>query len=321
MGVSEARQKHERALMRKKNVVGVGVGRRGNEPAVTVFVEKKVPKSELSSQDLVPRAVDGVRTDVVETGKIVAQGVYTDRRDPTPPGYSIGHVDITAGTFGCVVFRDGQTYILSNNHVLACSNEAEVGDAIVQPGPYDGAGTIIAELSDWVELQFSQSGTTCVMVKWLTKAANKLAEVLGSRHRLAGYRQASELNYADAAIAVPCKDDNIVPGIVELGTPEGVGEPTLGMDVQKVGRTTGLTQSTVEHVESTVRVSYGGGKTATFYGQAVTGAMSEGGDSGSAVLDMDMNVVGLLFGGSKQVTIFSPIRYVRKLLGIEVVTA
>jgi hypothetical protein len=52
-----------------------------------------------------------------------------------PAGISIGHFRVTAGTLGCLVQdRDGNRFILSNNHVLADENKAEVGDVILQAG-------------------------------------------------------------------------------------------------------------------------------------------------------------------------------------------
>lgn len=65
---------------------------------------------------------------------------HTERVRPVRTGASIGHVDISAGTTGCLVLdnADGSRQVLSNNHVLANMNDAEVGDAVVQPGPADG---------------------------------------------------------------------------------------------------------------------------------------------------------------------------------------
>ena len=58
---------------------------------------------------------------------------------PAPGGVSIGHKDITAGTLGMLVQdkETGEILILSNNHILANSNDAKIGDRIMQPGPHD----------------------------------------------------------------------------------------------------------------------------------------------------------------------------------------
>jgi hypothetical protein len=69
---------YEAVLMRKANVVGVGVGmaRRGSiftgEVGLVVLVRRKVPHSLLSQDDLIPRVLDGVPVDVQEVGDIRA---------------------------------------------------------------------------------------------------------------------------------------------------------------------------------------------------------------------------------------------------------
>jgi V8-like Glu-specific endopeptidase len=48
--------------------------------------------------------------------------------------------------------------------------------------------------------------------------------------------------------------------------------------------------------------------------------MSQGGDSGSAVLNNQKQVVGLLYAGSDTTTLFNPIQDVLTALNIEIVT-
>ncbi len=52
----------------------------------------------------------------------------------------------------------------------------------------------------------------------------------------------------------------------------------------------------------------------------VAGPMSAGGDSGSAVLDQEDFVIGLLFAGSESTTIINPIQYVLQALNIAIAT-
>ncbi len=69
----------------------------------------------------------------------------------------MGHFRITAGTFGCLVRRGNQLFVLSNNHVLANSNNAQLGDPILQPGPFDGGRIpehVIGQLSQFVPVNF-----------------------------------------------------------------------------------------------------------------------------------------------------------------------
>jgi hypothetical protein len=53
----------------------------------------------------------------------------------------------------------------------------------------------------------------------------------------------------------------------------------------------------------------------------MAGAMSQGGDSGSAVLDMNKRVVGLLYAGSDTTTILNPIQNVLDALQVQLATA
>lgn len=329
----DIKEAHKRDLLSKKNVVGVAIGekRRKGDPtgehAVMVLVERKVPASQLSNGDLVPARIDGAPTDVVEVGCLEApppfraQGVWTGRYRPPVPGVSIGHKNITAGTFGCLVEYKGEPLILSNNHVLACSNQGKVGDPILQPGTHDGGGLCdkVAELVDFVPIRFAGNGDDCPIALALAKLCNAMASAAGRSHRFTVEDTLEQPNLVDAAIAKPTVSvsSEIIDGV---GTPEGVATAGLGVNVQKCGRTTGHTYGQVEQVEATVRVNYGAGRTATFEHQLILGPMSAGGDSGSAVLDMDRNVVGLLFAGSDRVTIISPISYVLDALNVKVVT-
>ena len=90
------------------------------------------------------------------------------------------------------------------------------------------------------------------------------------------------------------------------------------MAIKKSGRTTGLTTGIVEQVDVSVNVQYGEGKIALFTDQLMAGAMSQGGDSGSAVLDNSNRLVGLLFAGSDTTTVINRIENVFSLLGVSV---
>lgn len=74
----EVKRRHEQELMRKANVVAVGVGycRRGGvqtrEVGIVVSVKNKVPLSELKARDAIPAQIEDVPVDVVETGEIRA---------------------------------------------------------------------------------------------------------------------------------------------------------------------------------------------------------------------------------------------------------
>lgn len=317
-------------LMRKPNVVGVGVGykerggRRTSELCVVAMVRIKVPRAGLLPEDMVPERVAGVVTDVVQVGHLVALQARTDRWRPAPGGVSIGHFQVTAGTLGTAV-RDantGERLILSNNHVLANSNGAEVGDPILQPGAVDG-GTVnsdtIADLLRFVPIQFNQAPPSCGIASGVVAVGNFLAKLVGSKHRLrAIYENPQAVNLVDAAVARPRDPNDVLQEILDVGEVSGTLEAQLGMAVRKSGRTTAFTTGQITVLDASVTVSYGDNRTAQFDGQLVTGPMSQGGDSGSLLVAADsLRAVGLLFAGSSQTTIFNPIQAVLQQLQIE----
>jgi len=76
--IGEVRARHECALLRKRNVVGVGVGTREvgghmtDQACLVVMVEEKVPPEELPPQDRIPSEIEGVCVDVQTVGRIKA---------------------------------------------------------------------------------------------------------------------------------------------------------------------------------------------------------------------------------------------------------
>jgi hypothetical protein len=69
---------YETDLMRKANVVGVGIGMREregqltDEPAIVVSVTQKMPSSEVAPDDAIPAELDGVPVDVQVVGNLRA---------------------------------------------------------------------------------------------------------------------------------------------------------------------------------------------------------------------------------------------------------
>jgi hypothetical protein len=260
----------------------------------------------------------------------------------------IGHYKITAGTLGAIVTdrNTGEKLILSNNHVLANSNDALVGDPILQPGPTDGGqnpGDIVARLERFVRLRFLDDpapppeppppppgGGGCDVVNGVIAITNALATLVGSSQRVAATAAPTTTaaptvpqaipqdNDVDAALARPV-DPNMFTGEIQvIGTVSGTKPAQLGMNIRKSGRTTGYTEGTLTLINATVSVAYGE-RTARFTGQIITSPMSQGGDSGSLIVDAAENkAVGLLFAGSNLATIFTPIDKVLDALGVKI---
>lgn len=290
-----------------KNIIGLGVGAKitngtilGQE-AIRIYVRVKIPNKYLSPGLRAPQDFDGFPTDVVEVGDVsTLQSLKSwqrfNRNRPTSCGVSIGHPNITAGTLGCLVVKDSNHYILSNNHVLADSNNANRGDVIRQPGTADGGTSPsddIAVLSDYSTIDF-------------TGAANDI----------------------DAAIAmiVTNSQTDVEPEIIDIGRPKSTtAKAALYQSVRKHGRTTGHTVGVITDMSADIWVGYGS-KKAWFEDQlAVTGAgctdFSKGGDSGSLVVDaVSLQPVALLFAGAAHtLTYANPIDSVLNYFDVTIV--
>lgn len=329
-------------LLAHSNVIATGIGYKVSNGETTEqlsiicsVISKKKP-SDLGPGDLVPQSVDGVPTDIIETGRINALADPKNKFRPAPGGVSIGHVDITAGTLGCLVKRNGETVILSNNHVIANSNDANIGDPILQPGPVDGGRfpqEQIATLLDFIPIQFpgdpggggngggggDDGGGGCGGGSCIGGSAsiiNAVSRVFGSKNRVKTVSTQMADNLVDAAIARPLNASDVENTILEIGDIQGSASGTLGMSVKKFGRTTEFTTGTILQTDATVEVSYGAGLVARFTDQLIAGPMSQGGDSGSAILSDSNQLVGLLFAGSATSTILNRIENVFSTLNV-----
>lgn len=143
---------------------------------------------------------------------------------------------------------------------------------------------------------------------------------MGAKTRLTLIKQVD--NRVDAAIALPTNPDIVTGEVLDIGVPVGVIEPSLGMCVRKSGRTTCLTVGEVDTLDLTVRVSYDY-NTALFIDQigiqpVKPDKFSEGGDSGSAILNEENRLVALLFAGDETgYTIANNFGDVMELLEVE----
>jgi hypothetical protein len=226
------------------------------------------------------------------------------RRRPLVIGCSVGHFKVTAGTLGCFVQlrRTGETFILSNNHVLASENLARVGDTVLQPGTIDGgepADDAIGQLQAFVKLKKKGVNFVDCAIASLDPHVRFRRQKLGSFGNLAG-----------------------------LG-PELL---TDAMPVRKVGRTTGETKGRVTAFEvDGVVVEYDMGNLQFDDQIEIEGAgkrpFCDGGDSGSLIFDEDRQAIALLFSGSDQggsngkgLTYGNPIRRVLDALKIDLLT-
>ncbi|HYN08484.1 MAG TPA: PKD domain-containing protein [Vicinamibacterales bacterium] len=284
----EAQERHTPGLLNVPGIVGTGVGVNAQGvPVIRVYVETPGVGA--------PPVLDNIPVERVVTGRIVAHCYQSECPRPVPLGVSTGHPDITAGTIGARV-RDGagNVYALSNNHVYANQNNASLGDSALQPGPVDGGSETdpnhkIGELAGFKPINFS-GGNNDIDAAIASSTTAMLQNVTFS-----GYKPTSTLV-----------------------------EASVGLNVKKEGRTTGVTIGQISEVNVRVVVCYAGfpfcTKSATFVNQfAVAGSFSAAGDSGSLIVTSAGNdPVGLLFAGSSNRTIGNRIQAVLDYFGVAI---
>jgi hypothetical protein len=327
MDIQTLKTQEAKRLLSKANVNSVGIGYKKvngkptEQKCIVVGVTKKLPSAQLSKRDVIPDNLDGISLDIIEVGYLRAQNINPQiKHRPIIPGISVGHKNVTCGTLGLIVEKDGKKVILSNNHVLADCNNAKIGDIIVQPGNYDSGTTEdkIGKLTYFIPIVFGngqgEESNNCAIFNSVAKTVNFIAKLFNRKHRLSVISSVLKTNEVDAAIASIDVDYSLE--IPQIGKIKGTKEAQLNMQVQKFGRTTGYTTGHIEQTDVTVSVAYGDAQSATFNDQIILSPMSQGGDSGSCICDMDGNAIALLFAGSDQATIASPIERVFSLMGV-----
>ncbi len=304
---TQAVQQARKSWANQPNIQGFGIaeritqGKKLKDVALKVYVERKLPAGSLDSpipkQVQLPGMSAPVDTDVQEIGKVVLEA-NTSRHRPAMPGCGLGHFEVTAGTFGCLVRKKGkpELYILSNSHVLANSGTGKKGDAILQAAQFDGGAQpadVLCQLSEWVPFKFGDD---------------------------------TYENLVDAAIAM-VKPGDVTSAVNLIGVPpKGVGTVLRrGMKVKKVGRTTDLTSGEITDVDFRTSLPYpkpdgSGDGNVGMRDQVLCTRYTAGGDSGAAVFNSKNQIVGLHFAGTPSTSIFNRISNVLDALSLEIVT-
>jgi hypothetical protein len=206
--------------------------------------------------------------------------------------------DCCGGTLGALVEnQSGNQYILSNNHVLAESDQGHIGDTIDQPGLIDGACTPLSRpgstlrpvgtLESFVPLASKQTNVDAALALATPGAVDASGNIL--------------------SLGTPGHDGILNAAPPTAGEGEALTAANLGINVVKSGRTTGLTCSNISAVALSVKVDYYKDcaetqpwTTKTFTNQiGIAGAhFTDSGDSGALVLDANnAQAVGLYFAG------------------------
>jgi hypothetical protein len=207
--------------------------------------------------------------------------------------------DCCGGTLGSLIqSSSGAQYLLSNNHVLARSDQASVGETIVQPGLIDdncvpfgqtgAAVSAVGTLTGFLSLKSNSTNADAAIAAVNAGAVGTSGNIL----------ELGALQANGTLAAAP-------PGTSSTG---GKGEsPSLNMGVAKSGRTTGLTCASISAVSLSVSVDYftDCAETRPYLSKVYTNQIgitgnqfSDAGDSGSLVVDSaTAEPVGLFFAG------------------------
>lgn len=292
--------RHAQDLLATRGVVGNAVSADDQgRPVIKIYTLERLP------QGRVPDVIEGYRTIQVVTGPIIAHkggpppmdgGSTSDPRAlQTPPvqmgtsggwRYDLANGYCCGGTLGALITNGSSKYILSNYHVLYAdivnggnNRTASPGDAVIQPGLID--------------------------VGCNANSAQNVGTLVANGGTLPG-------TGVDAGIALINGNVDASGAILNVGTiSSNTLSASIGLNVKKMGRTTGLTRSSVDGLNGAFSITYenecagGTSFTESYTGQIVIQnkrcKFQDGGDSGSLLLeDADTNprAVGLCFAGS-----------------------
>jgi len=276
------KNKHCLKLLVHPDVVGMGIGLKtvGNsdtgQVCITIYVPRKLPLSELDSEQILPNKLDGISTDIVEFGmgskkmRLQASSYLGERMRPVTIGASIGHFALQgAGTLTGYV-KDKKTdeiLLMSCWHVLTNFGRGKKGDEIIQPALIDG-GTVdddtVATLESWVNVK-------------------TLGPILGeAKSNLKSYLNRGKippLNKVDVAFAKPISNDVIPKDFSYAKVKRG----RVGETASWIGRTSGVTRSKIIDNNATMWVEYPGYGVALFDDVAVSRGKNFPGDSGAPI--------------------------------------
>jgi hypothetical protein len=278
----------------------VTAGQVTDQPAVIVYVRRKLALSSLGTAQIIPTTLGDVPTDVIEAGDVMALGsnrsveIHSQRHRPVVGGISCGPSRfVMAGTVGLpLVFREGVAGLLSNKHVISPTWMTASsplfkwkGVPIRQPSALDGGteGDAVAEVQDLVPIVAGQD------------------------------------NEVDADFARYINGQDARAALLGLGAYTALGDPEPGMVVAKSGRTSGVSEGRrILSVGTRMTISYPVLGEVSFVDQVVTEPMLLPGDSGSAIVSGE-TVIALGFAGSEAISVANPIRKVFELLGLSLV--
>jgi hypothetical protein len=323
------------------NVRSVGIGfvtekgKRTKELGIIVGVSEKLPEAMLAEDAIVPPSLKGtgVRLDVVRVGEVVPLvQKYAEVPATAVPDYDcsyfdvmrsgvgLAHYQVTGGTLG---FNNKDWLVgVSNNHVVANSNQGQIGDAIMQPSPYCASpnSRLVASLAWFKPIVFLGQGSQCPIGNSWAAVYNYFAQAANRKTRLKALAQldpfaADTVNHIDLgfiAWANGIPNDEAIERTKLAWTGE-VDEAVLGGKYFKSGARTRYTEFTCIQKYMTLSVQYGAGQIAMYEDQdGFDPTSAQPGDSGSGIGELPtVKKSDLVFAGSDTIGIGGPYKYAK----------
>jgi hypothetical protein len=292
--------RHIPEILATRDVAGTAVSADENgKPVITIYTKQQTPPGQLKKEFEGVRVVEQVSGEIRPFKSSGGGGVsgQAPQAAPVKMGtsggwrYDLANGYCCGGTLGSLIQKGGSKYILSNYHVLYAditnggnSRVASAGDPVIQPG--------------LIDVNCNANGSLNIG----TLVSNGGSLPMGG-------------NAVDAGIAL------VTPGqvdetgaILNVGTLSATTQAaSVGMAVKKMGRTTGLTRSSVSAINGAFSITYenecaGGTSFTQSYTNQIVIANSRckfqnGGDSGSLLVqDVTTNprAVGLCFASVRQ---------------------
>ena len=314
--VNLIRRFKEFKLLDYKNVTGVCTGyKNGNgDYCIKVFVEKKPFRFELNKEDIIPKKIFGVKTDV-EVMEMPKAYVTPDRKkyDELKGGIEIAPTNSNfVGTLGNIYIEESingkrEPYVLKNL-----------------------SGSVLEKIKKKIQINFFAGTNLHVVAKDVFE--NPIGTSItqpGISTRIIGYvseyfpmskKGWNEFDEAVVVLDTPFKIDHI-DSIKKIGQPRVAIRPFRNMEVKKYGRTTRYTEGYITNTSISIRIDYGKENGILKFRDVMQitpqpgfKQFSDGGDSGSLITTLDNRPVGRLFAGNSIYTFAIPmVKIIKKL--------
>jgi len=296
--IKKIKEVAEKELLKMPGVTGVAIGQKEKngvktgEVSILVYVEKKKQENEIPANQVIPPEIDGIKTDVIETGRMIIHaykgGTVLQSDHQSGEG--------TLGGFAFTTEATPRAVLVTNQHVVM-------------------SGTSTTPLSGEVGPLICSICSPCC------------SKVIGNVLRIvlnASLDGSVALLKSGTQILPEVEDAGVISGkhnITQAESDSGTFAVKIYSRVQ--GK---VVNGTIQSITASGAVNQHNGQLHRNYANQIsissTSAFSVPGDSGSVLLDNSNRVVGLIFGGNEAGTtsLACPIDQVESQLQINIAT-